>query len=145
MADFASALALTLKHEGGFVDDKDDLGGATNLGITKATYEAWVGVPVTVEDMRALTVDMVTPIYKKRYWDVLSLDDCQDQRYAESLFDYCVNAGPGAAHKANDAARGDLRALLAAKMEHYEAIVAHRPASEKFLAGWTKRAEEYSA
>lgn len=145
MADFLPALALTLAHEGGYVNDPDDPGGITNLGVTKATWESWVGVPVTAGDMRALSAEMVTPLYKRRYWDVLNLDACEDQRYAESLFDYCVNAGPQAAMKADAKAAGDLTALLQAKLGHYEAIVAHRPASAKFMAGWTKRAESYSA
>lgn len=145
MADFAPALALTLKHEGGFVNDKDDPGGITNLGVTKKAWEAWIGHDATEEDMRALTVEQVSPFYKQEYWDTLGLDEDQDQRYAESLFDYCVNAGHAAAVKADAVANGDLTALLQAKLGHYQAIVEKRPASEKFLAGWTKRAESYSA
>ena len=145
MADFAPALALTLRHEGGFVNDPDDPGGITNLGVTKKTWEEWTGKEATEDDMRALTVEDVAPLYKLRYWDILDLTKCEDQRYAESLFDYCVNVGPTAAMKADAQANGDLEALLQAKLGHYQAIVTHRPASAKFLTGWTRRAESYSA
>lgn len=33
--NFEHCLAAVLKHEGGYVDDKRDPGGATNLGCTK--------------------------------------------------------------------------------------------------------------
>lgn len=30
-----------LKWEGGFINDPDDLGGATNMGVTIGTYETY--------------------------------------------------------------------------------------------------------
>ena len=36
MADFNLAVALTLQHEGGFIDLAADPGGATKYGITQA-------------------------------------------------------------------------------------------------------------
>ncbi len=42
MADlFQQCLNFTLTQEGGFVDDPYDPGGATNMGITLATYRSW--------------------------------------------------------------------------------------------------------
>jgi lysozyme family protein len=38
---FGSCLAFTLRQEGGHVDDPADPGGATNMGITLATYRIW--------------------------------------------------------------------------------------------------------
>lgn len=35
---FREALEKVLKHEGGYVNDKNDLGGETNLGVTKNIY-----------------------------------------------------------------------------------------------------------
>jgi len=46
-SNFPQCFALVLRNEGGYVDNTADPGGATNLGCTKATWEAWVGHPVT--------------------------------------------------------------------------------------------------
>ena len=96
--NFEHALALLLVHEGGFVNNPKDPGGMTNLGVTRAVWEAWVGHPVTEAEMRALTPDKVAPLYRRKYWsavggDVVSsgLDYC--------LFDFAVNSGPGRAVK----------------------------------------------
>lgn len=41
MADVNKLAPFILKWEGGFVNDPDDLGGATNMGVTIGTYEAY--------------------------------------------------------------------------------------------------------
>ena len=42
---FDACLAFTLREEGGYVDDPADPGGATNMGITLATYRQWSDDP----------------------------------------------------------------------------------------------------
>ena len=56
MTPFDTAVAFTLREEGGFTDDPRDPGGATNLGITLATLTHWRGRPATADDVRQLTV-----------------------------------------------------------------------------------------
>jgi len=93
---FQTCLPLILAHEGGYVDDVHDNGGATNLGITQATLAAYRDHPVTKADVRALTVPMVAPIYEANYWRASGADKMPDGLdYA--LFDFAVNSGPGRA------------------------------------------------
>ena len=90
--NFDECLALILKHEGGWVDHPKDPGGETNMGITKATWEEWVGHPVPAGSLKALTVADVAPIYKAKYWDAARCDDLPDGvDYA--VFDLAVNSG----------------------------------------------------
>ena len=57
-----------LKWEGGFVNDKDDLGGATNMGVTLATYRSVFGSKKTVNDLKRMTRAQWGIIFKKFYW-----------------------------------------------------------------------------
>lgn len=95
---FEYAMRLLLRHEGGFVNHPKDPGGMTNLGVTKAVWEAHTGKPATEADMRALTPQAVQPVYKARYWDTIQGDDLP-HGLDYCLFDCAVNSGPGRAIK----------------------------------------------
>jgi lysozyme family protein len=93
---FTQALPIILKHEGGYVNHPKDPGGRTNLGVTQRVWEAWVKRKVTEAEMRALTVEQVTPLYRKNYWDAVKGDEMHPA-VALCVFDFAVNAGPARA------------------------------------------------
>jgi len=98
ISNFKAALSHVLASEGKFVNHPKDPGGMTNLGCTKATWEEYVGHPVSEADMRALTPEMVAPLYKRKYWDKVSGDQLPSGLdYA--VFDAAINSGPGRAAK----------------------------------------------
>jgi lysozyme family protein len=97
MNAFEEAWKETGRAEGGFVDDPDDSGGATNWGVTErvARKFGYTG------DMRDLPQSTATQIAKKEYWDVMKLDDIAalSEPIALELFDTGFNAGTGRAGK----------------------------------------------
>ena len=96
--NWEDAFAAVLKHEGGYVNHPRDPGGMTNLGVTKRTWEAYVGHEVDEAAMRALTPEVVKPFYKKLYWDKIKGDDLPSGvDYA--AYDLAVNSGTGRAAK----------------------------------------------
>jgi lysozyme family protein len=103
--NFDNALSLVLKEEGGFSNHPKDPGGMTNLGVTKTTWEAFVGHPVDEATMRALTRDDVAPLYQQNYWDAVRGDDLPaGVDYA--VMDYAVNSGVRRAARALQSACG---------------------------------------
>jgi lysozyme family protein len=90
--NFDHCLDMLLQHEGGFVNHPKDPGGMTNLGVTRATYEQYIGRSVTEAEMRALTVADVAPIYKAEYWDKARCDDLPSG-LDWAVFDWGVNSG----------------------------------------------------
>jgi lysozyme family protein len=96
--NFDKCLALMLAHEGGFVNHPQDPGGMTNLGVTKRVWEEWTGHEVDEKQMRALTPELVAPLYKRKYWDACRSDDLvSGVDYV--VFDVAVNSGAGRAIK----------------------------------------------
>ena len=105
LSNFPAALALVLKAEGGFVNHPRDPGGMTNLGVTRNVWREWVNRDVDEAEMRSLTPELVTPLYKQRYWDACHCSDLvRGVDYA--VFDSAVNMGPGRAAKLLQAALG---------------------------------------
>lgn len=90
--NFDASLQELLHHEGGYVNHPEDPGGRTNLGVTQAVYEKWVGHPVNEKIMRALTPTHVRALYKANYWDVVKGDDLP-VGLDLCVFDFAVNAG----------------------------------------------------
>lgn len=96
--NWEKAFQMVLKHEGGFVNDPRDPGGMTNLGVTKKVWEGFVGRTVDEAEMRALTPDLVKPLYKKNYWDKIKGDQLPSGvDYAS--YDLAVNSGTSRAAK----------------------------------------------
>lgn len=93
---FKECLDLVLKSEGGWVNNPNDPGGETNLGVTKRVWEEYVGHPV--ESLKKLTKEDVAPLYELKYWR-----PCYGEVLPRGLdfviFSMAVNAGPGRAVK----------------------------------------------
>ena len=105
ISNWQKSFELMLKSEGGFVNHPSDPGGMTNLGVTKATWENWVGRESDEAEMRGLTPEKVEPLYKKKYWDAVRGDELP-MGLDYLMFDFAVNAGAGRAIKTLQTAVG---------------------------------------
>ena len=104
-SNWDNAFKLMLASEGGFVNHPSDPGGMTNLGVTKATWENWVGRASDEKEMRGLTPEKVEPLYKKKFWDACRCDELPSG-IDYLVFDFAVNAGPGRSIKTLQSAVG---------------------------------------
>jgi lysozyme family protein len=104
-SNWDNSFKLMLKSEGGFVNHPSDPGGMTNLGVTKATWENWVGRESDEAEMRGLTPEKVEPLYKKKYWDAVRGDELPPG-ISYLCFDFAVNAGAGRSIKTLQTAVG---------------------------------------
>jgi lysozyme family protein len=101
--NFKECLDLVLKSEGGWVNNPNDPGGETNLGVTKRVWVEYVGHPV--ESLKKLTKEDVAPLYELKYWR-----PCYCEVLPRGLdfvvFSMGVNAGPGRSVKLLQSAIG---------------------------------------
>lgn len=89
MDRFEKFLDYIFEVEGGYTNDKNDRGGATNFGIIEeeAREFGYTG------DMRNLTKDFAENIYLKKYYLGNKLDKILNDKVALSIFDWAVNSG----------------------------------------------------
>ena len=84
MNNFELAVELTLQKEGLLSDHKDDAGGLTKYGISKAAYPTL--------DIANLTKEQAIAIYKRDYWKKAQCDEIP-YPLDVMLFDTAVNHG----------------------------------------------------
>lgn len=107
MANFNEEFDKLILAEGGYVNDKDDSGGETYLGISRKYNPKWIGWK-TIDDVKKVNgTKNITKIlkqnknltnkasiyYKMKYWDIFRLDEIPNQKIAHQIFDTCVNMG----------------------------------------------------
>ena len=156
MKNFNEIIEKVLEHEGGYVNDPKDLGGETKYGITKRFYPDI--------DIKNLTIEQATDIYKSDYWDKNKVESLP-QNLWHIYFDMCVNMGKrtavkvlqrAAVNKGRDievdgglgpmtigALKGvELDRVRAFRVKYYVDLITARPEQEKFYLGWFRRATE---
>lgn len=143
---FAKARDFTRRWEGGYVNDPDDAGGATNFGITQRTYDRfrkeW---GQTSRGVRDISAEEVSTIYQS-YWESSGAEKLPaplsavhfdsffhfNPRRAEAWKDDVVKAHP------NDpvaAAEAYVEKRIAFRHEKVKEV----PSQKKFLKGWLNR------
>lgn len=103
---YKQALAVVLKHEGGYVNHASDPGGATNFGISlrflKATGIEFGDVDgdgdVDADDIKALTPEKAGEIYLHKFW-MPNRYEMFPAPVAIKTFDLAVNMAPRRAHR----------------------------------------------
>lgn len=160
IGNFSQCMRWLLAHEGGYVDHPEDPGGETNLGVTRKVYENFcMAHDFVVKDMKELTPEDVTPIYKKNYWDEIRGNDLPSG-LDWSVFDWAVNSGPGRSARClqnivNARADGDIGPMTLAAIAQFDAanlidnmhsrrqkFYEKLKTFEHFGAGWTRRNDE---
>jgi len=165
MADFSPAFEKMIRHEGGFnlENVEHDIGGLTYAGITKKYHPEWQGWKIIDRgDMENPNLtQMVRDHYKSTFWKQCKGDKIDNQKIAESIFDFSVNAGsrtagklaqivvdatpdgvigPKTLEKLNDCDEELFISKFAlAKVARYVEICRRNPVQKKFLLGWINR------
>ena len=168
MADIQKYAPKLWRLEGGFVNDPNDKGGATNHGVTLNAYEVYClqqgKKKPTVEDLKNLSWDEFVDITKMHYWNRWQADKIINQSLAELLVDWTYNSGSWGVKipqkvlglvddgivgnktlfvvNSNDAQKV-FDKIWAARKEFFEGIVKRDPSQKKFLAGWLNRLNEF--
>ena len=174
MAIFDLYIPLLLQVEGGFQNNSADQGNYNSLGqligtfrgISARFYEQVIKRPPTVSDIKSITKQQATDIYRKYFWDALKGNQINSQAIANTVIDHHVNSGQGVRlaqrvlnqhfHKnlQTDNSMGNLTLSALNSVNEYVFVTKYNEAradyykslsnSSTFLNGWLRRLESFA-
>lgn len=126
MANFKEAFEKVVYNEGGYVNDPDDAGGETYMGISRrahpnsiiwkhvdkitAKYKTFKTITKYLKQNKELTKE-IECIYKSDYWMKFNLDKEKSQRLANQIFDSAVNIGIAATKDSLNRVKNEMRSI----------------------------------
>lgn len=138
VTEFDRCETITLRFEGGKVDNPRDPGGRTAFGVTQREYTKFVGQP---RDVWLITAPEVRTIYFTEYWQASGAGRFQ-WPLDFLVFDTAVNCGNGRAKEFLEHTR-DPAMFLAWRLHFYRWLAAKKPATAgTFLKGWERRVDQ---
>lgn len=170
MAKIELYFPKVLKYEGGYVNDPTDMGGATNMGVTLATWRN-MGCDkdgdgdIDANDIKLLSHGDAMNVMKKGYWDRWKADSIKNQSVAETLVEWVWGSGKwgiiipqrilgvdadGIVGNKTIAAVNDANQkwlhekIRLAKLKFIADLIKAKPEQVKFEKGWLRRINEYT-
>lgn len=162
--NFPTCLSLVLKDEGGFVNDPQDPGGATDDGVVQHLYNAYrQQIGLAEQSVKLVSQDELRAIYRQQFWGPLNCD-ALPPGVDYVTFDYGVNSGPFRAAETLQWALGvsvdghiglvtiaaanattDRKALIDRMDQHRIVFLESLPTWSHFGGGWDARVSRVSA
>ena len=164
MADKKKLIPIIKRWEGGYSDNPNDRGGATNSGVTLAVYQSVYGKNKTKNDLKRMTNDQWNYIFTKLYWNKWKADEIKNQSIANILVDWIWMSGLGTIKKIQslfgltaDGIVGNktisyinsnnqeeiFKKIWNRRKSFYESLVKNNPSQKVFLKGWMNRLNTY--
>ena len=163
MANSKNLVPFIKQWEGKYCDVKGDRGGCTNAGVTIGTFKNVYGKDKTCSDLKKLTLEQWSFIFKELYWDKCLGDNLINQSVANMLVDWYWTSGKWAILKfqkclnvTQDGVFGKntlltankekplllFNALKKERQDFFCSIVISHPSQRKFLKGWLNRVDK---
>ena len=170
MSTFELAIPTVIRHEGGYINNPNDPGGATKYGISLRWLKSQGlfgdvngDLRVDIRDIQVLTLDKADGFYRVSWWDHYGYGRIDVQVLATKIFDMAVNLGAPRAHRIAQEAAGvtvdgvlgseSILALNAVQgpqpllcriqdfqATYYRGLAVANPRLAVFLPGWENRA-----
>lgn len=140
--NFLKALNFLFPSEGGYTNNKLDLGGPTNMGVTQYTYNNYRQKRnLVTKDVKNITREEAIDIYYNEYWVPSGANNISNPRMGIILFDTAVLHGPYQARSFYKQSDGNIDKYLDIRRNFYKKRVLDNPSQKIFYDGWQNRVD----
>lgn len=160
MANYKELVPFILKWEGGYCNNKNDGGGATNKGVTLATFRQYYGKDKTAADLKKITNEQWMHIFKVGYWDQWHADDITSQSVANMLVDWLWHSGSYGIRLPQKVLKVEIDGVVGSRtiaavnaadpkelfgklkqerLDFFDRLCTNSPKNRTFLQGWRNR------
>lgn len=171
MAKIQNYIPFLFKCEGTkFVDEPNDRGGATKMGVTLSTwrkigYDKDKDGDIDVEDLKLITKeDVINKVLKPYCWNKWKADEINNQSIAKLLVDWLWTSGKWGiiypqqilnvkpdgivgkitldAINNNKDQKNLFNQLWNRRLKQFQDIVKNNPSQKKYIKGWVNRLQD---
>lgn len=160
MAKFITAFEKTMKNEGGYILHRNKGESAdTYAGIYRKSHPTWEGWSY-IDNNETPPTDLVRNFYKVNYWNKIKGDDIINQKAAENIYDFYVNAGTNGIKVAQEVSKCQADGIFGnktlnaineigedftlkfvlARCSYYGSLISKKQKYAVFAKGWIDRA-----
>jgi peptidoglycan hydrolase-like protein with peptidoglycan-binding domain len=91
-SNFDRIMEFVFDDEGGWTQNPDEPGGASNMGVSRQTYSQYLGRNVSLDELRVLDKSQAKQFYREMFWEKIGAHKL-NAGVGYAAFDFAVNSG----------------------------------------------------
>jgi peptidoglycan hydrolase-like protein with peptidoglycan-binding domain len=145
-SNFDRVMEYVFQDEGGWTQNPDEPGGASNMGVSRESYSHYKGRNVSIDELKQITKAEAKQFYYDQYWKKIGADKL-NTGLGYAAFDFGVNSGTSLvdqigvddylskAIREGDSAQEEIEILLDDRLKYMQ----RSPKWPKYKSGWSAR------
>ena len=137
---FNSFVEQLFAFEGGYANEKNDIGGKTKFGVTEETWNAFGKfVNPSIKNVWEISREDAKNVYQKYYYENNKSSKIDDPALAYLYFDTSVIMGENDAKRFFKQSGGDVNKFIELRKKHHSNRIVEDPTQSRFFKGWMDR------
>lgn len=137
---FDSFVEQLFAFEGGYANEKNDIGGKTKFGIAEETWNSFGKfVNPSIKNVWEISREDAKKVYRKYYYENNKSSKIDDPALAYLYFDTSVIMGENDANRFLKQSGGDVNKFIELRKKHHSNRIVEDPTQSRFFKGWMDR------
>lgn len=137
---FNSFVEQLFAFEGGYANEKNDLGKKTKYGISESTWKSYgKEINPNIKDVGEISREDAKKVYQQKYYSNTQASTIEDPALAYLYFDTSVIMGESDAKRFLKDSGGDVNKFIELRKNYHSNRIIESPKQSRFFKGWMNR------